>query len=1473
MEDPAGRSYSTEEKDKLKEKLALLKKEYKRTFNRLQRSQRAERVKTHVKKTIAEQNLLLSQEVISSITDDLLNEASNIPGNVAVSQSIVQTIQNDAERKTSVTFNLQPEILHVGGSSSQCSGGSASSGQDIDVAHVEEGTGLGNSGSSRKSRLRLRRTSKRIYFTEPSPPDTALLGNRLSEPEDLQDKFSTIVGSLSPVFKKTSQIVENQKTEAQCDATVLCTQNKRHKDAPAVNGSPCSLGIISTIHNSPTDFASNNGHITEMSPCLLESKSIMDKVNKQNCVNSAKSLGSQIAAPLPVTYSPVTEVQDKITDTNSNFGVSPPMEFKTINSSSCKLSSVHYEESPVHDGSVKVVEENNPLSSCTLVEGLLFPVEYYVRTTRRMSSCQRKVDLDAVIQSHLGSNKRGLRGRRKQSMVSGELDSPLISPSPGDCIAPRSVSSTLSLTPLNHPSASFKSHGFTHSRRGRGRRSTPPQNISVAEISSCLQDVSIKLQFDGVTSPMACGSQSEKENYEEPSQTKVDPLSRSLILLNHPSTSIKSRGVTHSRRGRGRRSIPTPDVSSSLQDVSVKLQFDGVTSPAAIGSQSEKENCEEPAQSTIDPLSGPICFFNAESSKLINGSKHDESYVLPQSNHTAYALRPRLTPSHCAAKLSKALEGPSAHKGLKQTNNYAVGSDSSQKLDVMFLTGSLKELPIRLKEIRDFHLPDEEFGVLKLKKMKSRNLLESFDPKPVAGRKRRAAKHQKSVIEQSVDSSTVMQTAQQDGSDPLEQDDVTANTNTDHLNDMESTVLTGHNLLDSLISLKNYSVPSSERPVSQFQDTMSQDSIIQPAQRTVSSPTMQQSIKDAPFSNSWIYQNYLFPPNQSSKEENCATLKINLQNEAAHSTSPVSGVVKQRITEPFLGNTLFPSGVSSAPINGPKTSTQTQAEAQLQPDIVLSCPSLSSQTELEPSDCGAENCASVSLPPPKELSCSVLFSTSVCSMPLDATSEGDYGTCTPGFPLLGITPAAGSLPLNEADLLTPCSFTLQTPVNSQSILVSPDQNAQEKNYSKIRTEDEENKQQNSELAPGSFFHYCEDSDTVEQSNKLEAQCETKNLQIDCNLQTCDKNSDQVLTNQPDFADIKAKAPEGNGLHLVSQIQDSCGGGCTVDLCSAWWEFSDCAHLCIMAASEFSVCLWRPLGAEQWEAAHTWNFMEMPIIQILPLPEEANIVCVALGNLEIKEIWALYPGAGSMSYEQRAVKRGHTKTALGLSRARIVSGSGVRCDQVVEITHLSKNGRIVESRTLMSPGDSILSFSELEGEKDALVGCTVSNSIVIWNSVTGQLLSTFHVGDLCHSFSCLSASSESGLLFLVLASPYSSDDAAAGSCVFRLIAANPKSEQCVPVTCYNLPDGHTGRYLEGDVKNHSAAAVLSCGSIALWDLSQSLCCTVLPPSPDMRWCLVRWAQNPSYLLAGQKDGAVCVYRHSGSALEKMRTWNL
>lgn len=68
-----------------------------------------------------------------------------------------------------------------------------------------------------------------------------------------------------------------------------------------------------------------------------------------------------------------------------------------------------------------------------------------------------------------------------------------------------------------------------------------------------------------------------------------------------------------------------------------------------------------------------------------------------------------------------------------------------------------------------------------------------------------------------------------------------------------------------------------------------------------------------------------------------------------------------------------------------------------------------------------------------------------------------------------------------------------------------------------------------------------------------------------------------------------------------------------------------------------------------------------------------------------------------------------------------------------------------------------------------------------------------------------------------------------------------------------------RFLEGDVKDHFAAAVLTSGTIAIWDLLLGHCTALLPPVSDQNWSFVKWSSTDSHLLAGQKDGNIFVYR--------------
>ncbi|KFU93340.1 Partner and localizer of BRCA2, partial [Chaetura pelagica] len=300
------------------------------------------------------------------------------------------------------------------------------------------------------------------------------------------------------------------------------------------------------------------------------------------------------------------------------------------------------------------------------------------------------------------------------------------------------------------------------------------------------------------------------------------------------------------------------------------------------------------------------------------------------------------------------------------------------------------------------------------------------------------------------------------------------------------------------------------------------------------------------------------------------------------------------------------------------------------------------------------------------------------------------------------------------------------------------------------------------------------------------------------------------------------------LQLVSKLKDS-SSSCAVDVSTMWWGAAGSRELCVVTACESSVSLWKPLASDHWEKLHTWQLGEIPVIQIVPLPDTCNLLCVALGDLEIGEIRLLLYSTENDSFKQSLVKAGNIKAVLGLQERRLVSSCRTGQEQQVEMVSLAETGRSKDGQTLMPPEETVLAFAEVEGMREALVGTTAVNSIVVWNLKTGQLLQRMHIGCSYLASICHRAYSDSGLLFVVLSHPHAEESDPSGSPAFRLVAFNPRTARGAGVLCSSLPPGQAGRqYLEGDVQDTCAVAVLSSGAIAVWDVLLGHCTALLPP---------------------------------------------
>ncbi|NWU45568.1 PALB2 protein, partial [Hylia prasina] len=268
-------------------------------------------------------------------------------------------------------------------------------------------------------------------------------------------------------------------------------------------------------------------------------------------------------------------------------------------------------------------------------------------------------------------------------------------------------------------------------------------------------------------------------------------------------------------------------------------------------------------------------------------------------------------------------------------------------------------------------------------------------------------------------------------------------------------------------------------------------------------------------------------------------------------------------------------------------------------------------------------------------------------------------------------------------------------------------------------------------------------------------------------------------------------PREESLQFVSELKDwSCAGA--VDVSTVWWAAPGCRELRLVTASESAVSLWEPLAPDCWGKVHTWHLREIPVIQIVPLPDTCNLVCVALGELEIGEIRLLLYSSETDSFKHSLVKTGNIKAVVGLKDRRLVSSSRTMQEQQLEMVLLSETGGSKDRQTLMPPEETVTAFAEVEGMREALVGTTVGNSVVVWNLKTGQLLRKMHIGYSYPASICHQAYSDSGLLFVVLSHPHAKESESCGSPAFRVVAFNPRTGRGTGVMFSCLPPGLAGR---------------------------------------------------------------------------------
>uniref|UniRef100_A0A667IP13 Partner and localizer of BRCA2 n=1 Tax=Lynx canadensis TaxID=61383 RepID=A0A667IP13_LYNCA len=371
-----------------------------------------------------------------------------------------------------------------------------------------------------------------------------------------------------------------------------------------------------------------------------------------------------------------------------------------------------------------------------------------------------------------------------------------------------------------------------------------------------------------------------------------------------------------------------------------------------------------------------------------------------------------------------------------------------------------------------------------------------------------------------------------------------------------------------------------------------------------------------------------------------------------------------------------------------------------------------------------------SQPQKKGLSSSIVLFTPFNTVTPEDNDRLTADVCSPAFPILGTTPAFGSQARCERVSTEVVGSTCSVP---QLPHLKDCDRKQGDGWASPSKSD------GSPVVSGREGQPSCDSDSGSQAKLLPTQSVTSEENQLC--RNMHVESWNQSTEQTEVADL----PACNGLipghlQLVSKLKNP-SGSCSVDVSAMWWEIAGFKEPCIITACEYVVSLWKPLDTWQWEKLYSWHFTEVPVLQIVPVPDVCNLVCVALGNLEIREIRSLLCSSDGGCEKQVLLSSGNIKAVLGLTERRLVSSSGTLCDQRVEIMTFAEDGRSKEKQFLMSPEETVLTFAEVQGVQEALLGTTVMNNIVIWNLKTGQLLKKMHIGDSYQASVCHKAYSE------------------------------------------------------------------------------------------------------------------------------------
>ncbi|XP_060939301.1 partner and localizer of BRCA2 [Limanda limanda] len=497
-----------DDKEKLRRKLALLKKEYLKTAQRLQRAERLEGVRQHVRSRISQQNLQDQRDPEEtskpSLSPGRLNAAdATTPEKLQCPGPTEGPADSDNLRRSQVIRFLLPS--------------------DADCPQTPDPSQDAGRGHRPSPALRLRSRRSRLLWERRSA-EVCRISDNSEEGQEQSDKLESVgaIAGEEKIYSEEAVKIKSEESEVVNESEELFSSSE--SDSPSLllthwkTHAHTETGDAEEIKEDDEQREKENEATTDGKKDS-ESSSLL--LQCQNSAVQSEEKGRD--------QTPNGERKDADTGENSRGQRETTLSVENHHKNMEETATEKIETEKMHDDIMEIKEEKSEslLGSCTLVEGLLFPVEYYVRTTRRMASSQSQPDVQAVLLSQLsaGRPRRG-RGRGRGSNRNTRTR---------ECSDLNSQDDFSSLT----------------------KASIDPREISHARTVDASAELSANSQ--------------RSSEISSNSQNGVDDSSSPAVSATHPGAGRRRRGR---RRGRGRGRSQTPRSVKCLDIVQMETSED-----------------------------------------------------------------------------------------------------------------------------------------------------------------------------------------------------------------------------------------------------------------------------------------------------------------------------------------------------------------------------------------------------------------------------------------------------------------------------------------------------------------------------------------------------------------------------------------------------------------------------------------------------------------------------------------------------------------------------------------------------------------------------------------------------------------------------------------------------------------------------------------------------------------------------------